>query len=174
MRALAKIPTLSQQERADALAALTKQFGSAETNPVLPSNEIDLDKYIDLTAPQQVEVVTRLFMQDLVAGDATKLVARSGYPCFIEGKRFDRAEDLRTQWGRTLRSRRTDLLKLYSVEALTPADMEKKYGKPPQRLNAWNTKAPNSYFAVANVSGHATVLLLKQVGAAWQVVGFHD
>jgi hypothetical protein len=30
------------------------------------------------------------------------------------------------------------------------------------------------YFAVGNLSGHATIVMLRQAGAAWQVVGFHD
>ena len=77
-------------------------------------------------------------------------------------------------WTRSLRSRRTDLLKLYSVEILTPAEMEKKYGKPPARLSAWPLKSGTTFVAVANLSGHAAIVLLRQAGAAWQVVGFHD
>jgi hypothetical protein len=173
-RMLQRIGSLSAADRAAALDALTKQYGQVDTNPVLPTNDIDLDKYLSLAAPQQVEVVARAFFNDLVAGDTNRLVLRSGYPFFMETKRIDRPEDLRAAWGRSLRSRRTDLLKVYSVEPLLPADMEKKYGKPPQRLSAWPTKSPNTYFAVGNLSGHATILMLRQAGAAWQVVGFHD
>jgi hypothetical protein len=52
--------------------------------------------------------------------------------------------------------------------------MEKKYGKPPARLSSWAWRQPNTFVAVGNLSGHATILLLHQVGAAWQVIGFHD
>jgi len=169
-----KLPAMTPEERALAIAAIQKQFGQVESNPVLPSGEIDLEKYLELTPAQQVEVMARGFFNDLIAGDTNRVVARAGFPFFMEGRRVDRPEDLKTQWGKTLRSRRADLLKLYSVEVLLPADMEKKYGKAPQRLSGWNWRSPNTYLAVGNLSGHATILLLRQAGAAWQVVGFHD
>lgn len=173
-RAVQKLPSLSPDDREAALSQLIKQFGAAETNPVLPLDDVNLGKYLELEPLKQAEVVARGFLADLIAGDTTRLIARSGYPFFLEGRRIDRAEELKAQWGVSLRSRRADLLKLYSVEVLQPADMEKKYGKPPQRLNSWSWRAPNTLVAVGNLSGHPTVLLLRQVGAAWQVVGFHD
>ena len=141
---------------------------------MLPGVDVDLDRYLSLEPAQQAQVIARGFFLDLIAADTGRLVARSGFPFFMEAKRIDRPDDLRTAWGKSLRSRRADLLKLYSVDVFLPADMEKKYGKPPQRLNAWNWRSPNTYVAVGNLSGHATVLLLHQAGAAWQVVGFHD
>ncbi len=173
-RQIQKAQTLSPAERAVVLEALQKQFGTVDSNPVLPTNDIDLDKYLALGPAQQVEVVARGFFADLIGGDTNRIVARSGYPFFMEARRIDRPEELRAQWGKSLRSRRADVLKLYSVEVLLPADMEKKFGKPPQRLNSWNWRAPNTYLAVGNLSGHPTILLLRQAGAAWQVVGFHD
>ncbi len=174
LRMMQKLPAMTPEERALAIAAIQKQFGQVESNPVLPSGEIDLEKYLELTPAQQVEVMARGFFNDLIAGDTNRVVARAGFPFFMEGRRVDRPEDLKTQWGKTLRSRRADLLKLYSVEVLLPADMEKKYGKAPQRLSGWSWRSPNTYLAVGNLSGHATILLLRQAGAAWQVVGFHD
>ncbi|MFO0599246.1 MAG: hypothetical protein U0228_28325 [Myxococcaceae bacterium] len=173
LRVIQKLPSMTPAERDAAIQALQKQYGLVETNPVLPQ-DVDLDKYLGLETPQQVEVITRGFLTDLIGGDVNRMVARAGYPFFIEGKRYDRPEDLRTALSRSVRSRRTDLLKLYSIEALTPADMEKKYGKPPARLNQWGLRTGTTYLAVANLSGHATVLLLRQAGAAWQIVGFHD
>lgn len=173
-RLLQKLPSMKPEERAAALEAASKQFGQVESNPVLPGSEVDLDRYLGLEPAQQVQVVARGFFTDLIGGETARLVARAGYPFFMEARRVDRPEELRTQWGKSLRSRRADLLKLYSVEVFLPADMEKKYGKPPQRLSAWNWRSPNTYVAVGNLSGHATVLLLHQAGAAWQVIGFHD
>lgn len=173
-RMLAKLPSMKPEERQVALEALVKQFGQVESNPVLPGGEVDLDKYLGLEPAEQVQVVARGFFLDLIAAETGKLVARAGYPFFMEARRVDRPEDLRTQWGKSLRSRRADLLKLYSVEVFLPADMEKKYGKPPARLSGWSWRSPNTWVAVGNLSGHATVLLLHQAGAAWQVVGFHD
>ena len=173
-RFVAKLPGLKPEERAAALQAIAKQYGQVESSPVLPTGDIDLDKYLGLQPADQVQVVARGFFMDLIAAETGKLVARSGYPFFMEARRVDRPEDLRTQWGKALRSRRADLLKLYSVDVYLPADMEKKYGKPPARLSAWNWRAPNTYVVVGNLSGHATILLLHQAGAAWQVIGFHD
>lgn len=171
---LQKLPSMSEEEKAKALEAIVKQYGVTETNPVLPGVDTDLDKYLALPPKDQAAVVARGFLTDLIDGDSGRLVARAGLPFFIEGRRIDRADDLKAEWSRTVRSRRTDLLTLYGVEVLAPADMEKKYGKAPQRLSSWNWRAPNTFVAVANVSGHATVLLLRQAGAAWQVIGFHD
>ncbi|MDP1824758.1 MAG: hypothetical protein Q8L48_15995 [Archangium sp.] len=173
-RLMSKLPSMKPEERVAALEALAKQYGQAESNPVLPTADIDLDKYLGLAPAEQAQVVARGFFLDLIAADTGKLLARSGYPFFMEARRVDRPEDLRTQFGKALRSRRADLLKLYSVEVFLPADMEKKYGKPPARLSAWNWRSPNTYVAVGNLSGHAAIVLLHQAGAAWQVVGFHD
>lgn len=172
--ALSKLGAMSAADRTAALARLTQQYGGADTNSVLPTADIDLDRYLALEPAQQVEVVARGFLSDLIGGETSRLVRRAGYPFFIESKRIDKPEELTEAWARTIRTRRTDLLALYSVEALTPAEMEKKYGKAPARLNGWNPRSGQSYFAVANLSGHAAVLLLRQAGAAWQVVGFSD
>lgn len=174
MAMLKKLPNMTPDERAVALQNIQKQFGQTESNPVLPTGDIDFEKYLELPPQQQAEVVARGFFTDLISSDTNRLVARAGYPFFMEARRIDRPEELRAQWAKALRSRRTDLLKLYSVEVLTPADMEKKYGKPPQRLSGWNTRSGTTFLVVANLSGHAAILLLRQAGAAWQVVGFHD
>lgn len=171
---VAKLPNMKPEERAAAIEQISKMFGQVESNPVLPTGDIDLDKYLGLKPEEQAEVVARGFFTDLIAADTARLLSRAGYPFFLEARRVDRAEELRTQWGKSLRSRRADLLKLYSVEIFQPADMEKKYGKPPPRLSSWPWRQPNTLVAVGNLSGHATIVLLHQVGAAWQVVGFHD
>jgi hypothetical protein len=171
---LQKMPTMSEEEKQKAIETLMKQYGGAEANPVLPGVDTDLDKFLALPPKDQAGVVARGFMVDLIDGDAGRLVARAGLPFFIEGRRIDRPDDLKAEWSRTVRTRRTDLLTLYGVEVLAPADMEKKYGKAPQRLSNWSWRAPNTFVAVANVSGHATVLLLRQAGSTWQVVGYHD
>ena len=112
-RIVAKLPSLKPEERKLALEAIAKQYGQVESNPVLPGDDIDLDKYLGLEPAAQVQVVARGFFTDLIAGETGKLVARAGYPFFMEARRVDRPEELRTQWGKALRSRRTDLLKLF-------------------------------------------------------------
>ena len=103
------------------------------------------------------------------------MLAHCGLPFWVEDRRIDRPDDLRGIWQKSVRTHRTDLLKLYDLEILTPQEMEKKYGLPPRRLQGWNWRASGvGYFAIANLSGHATVVMLKSVGAAWQVIAYHD
>lgn len=169
-----KMPAMKPEEQTAALERLRAQFGHTSSNPVLPSEDVDLMTYLSLSPADQALVVARGFFSDVINGDASDLVARSGLPFFMESRRVDRADELLSAWSRSLRSRRTDLLKLYSVEILTPAELEKKYGKAPARLSQWPMKSGTTFFAVGNLSGHATIVLLRQAGAAWQVIGFHD
>jgi hypothetical protein len=173
-RIVDKLNSMKPEERTAAIQELQKRFGTTDAAPVLPPADVDLDKYLGLPEEDQVRVSARRFMADLVSGDVGGLVSRVGVPFFLEDRRFERVEDLRAEWGKNLRQKRTDLLTLYDVEVLNPAAMEKKYGKPPNRLNGWNWRTPKTYLAVVNTSGHATVLMLRQAGLAWQVIGFHD
>jgi hypothetical protein len=172
-RSLKKIQ-LPPEARKQALDDLQIQFGQTDVNPVLPPRGWAVEKFMELTPADQARVVARRWLEDLIAGDGRALVASAGLPFFMEDRRIERVDELRNEWSRALRSRRTDLLTLYSLEVLTPADMEKKYGRAPQRLSRWDTRGPNTFFVVANLSGHATVLLLRQAGITWQVLGFHD
>jgi hypothetical protein len=174
LRAAKKLQELPPEARKQALDELQAQYGQADVNPVLPPRGWAVEKFMELTPADQARVVARRWLEDLISGDGRALVAASGLPFFMEDRRVERVDELRNEWSRALRSRRTDLLTLYSLEVLTPADMEKKYGRAPQRLSRWDTRGPNCFFVVANLSGHATVLLLRQSGIAWQVLGFHD
>lgn len=173
-RLIKKFPDMKPEERAAAIAEIQKQYGTYEYNPVVPPADVDFEKYAGLPLADQVKVIARRVFADLIAGDAPGFVTHAGFPFMLEGRRIDRPEELRNEWAKSLRAKRTDLLSLYDIEVLTPAEMEKKYGKPPQRLSRWDWRAPNTFVAIGNLSGHATVLLMRQVGAAWQVVGFHD
>lgn len=173
-KTLAKMATMSPEERIAAMQDLQKRFGAVDFNPVLPPPDLDVDRYLELGETDQVKVTARRFFLDLAGGDPNAIIARSGVPFYLEDRRLDRLEDLRSEWSKNLRKKRTDLITLYDIEVLTPAAMEKKYGKPPSRLRSWNLSAPKTYFAVGNLSGRAAVVLLKQSGIAWQVVGYHD
>ena len=84
-------------------------------------------------------------------------------------------DELHKEWLKNLRSKRTDLLTLYDVEVLTAAEMEKKYGRPPARLNAMPWKAPKTLIAIGNLSGHAAVAIFRlHPTGRWQLVGYHD
>ncbi len=92
----------------------------------------------------------------------------------LEDRRFDTEDELFAVWLKNLREKRTDLLTLYGLEVLTPADMEKKYGKPPARLAQFPYKAARSYVVVGNLSGHAAVVVFRQVGTRWKAAAYHD
>jgi hypothetical protein len=173
-RALKKLGELPPAEQPKALEALRAEHGGLDSNPVLPPADLDLARYLGLAPVDQARVTARHFVADLIAADASGLLAHCGFPFFLEDLRVDRPEELRALWARSLKSKRTDLLAFLDLEVLTPAEMEKKYGPPPRRLGGWGWRAPGALLAVANLSGHAAVLLLRPAGAAWQVVGYHD
>lgn len=173
-RLLKKWPDMKPEERDAALAALQKQYGASESNPVLPPSAFDFNRYVSLSPIDQARATARDFFVDLLGADSAGLLAHSGFPFFLEDHRFEKPEELKSEWLKHLRSKRTDLVKLYDLELLTPAEMEKKYGPPPRRLSSWNWRSQNTYVGVANLSGHAAIVLLRQVGAAWQVVAYHD
>jgi hypothetical protein len=174
LRVLRKLDELAPTERQKALDSLRSEYGKVESNPVLPPEDVDLGRYLALAAADQARVTARHFVSDLLAADASGLLAHCGLPFFLEDRRVDRTEDLRQDWVRSLKSKRTDLLALHDLEILSPQEMEKRHGPPPRRLAAWGWKSPGVVLAVAHLSGHAVVLLLRPVGAAWQVVGYHD
>ena len=173
-RQIKRLKELSPGERLKLIEHLHKEFGLNEVNPVLPPSDLDLDHYADLPSIDQAKVTARHFFTALIAADSPGMLAHCGLPFMMEDRRIERGEELRGDWTKSLRAKRTDLLVLYDVEILTPAEMEKKYGPPPRRLSSWSWRGANTYLAVGNLSGRAMVLLLRPAGAAWQVVAFHD
>lgn len=172
-RAASKLKDLKPDERLKAAEELRKK-ASLPGMPVLPPQDYDLGGYFELTEQEQVLVLARSFFEALVGGDAGRVVDYTGLPFFLEDKRIDRPDELRSSWARHLRSKRTDLITLYGVELFTPADFEKRYGAPPARLKGWSWRQSGQYLAVANLSGRAAIVLLKPLGATWQITAYHD
>lgn len=132
-------------------------------------------KMATLTEPEQVRYLARYVFNSIISGDARGLVLQSAYPFQLEDRRLEMPEELHKEWLKNLRSKRTDLLTLYDIEVLTPAEMEKKYGRPPARLAALPWKAPKTMIAVGNLSGHAAVAVFRGLPSGhWQLVGYHD
>jgi hypothetical protein len=115
----------------------------------------------------------KAFFERLLASDARGAANESSVPFMLEGKKISSADELYSEWVRNLR-KRTDLLTLYGVEILTAAEMEKRYGHPPARLSAFPYKDAGALLAVANLSGHAAVAVLKRTGDRYKVVGYTD
>ena len=122
----------------------------------------------------QVMALAKQFFADLIAGNSAALVEESGFPFYLENRKVTQSRELLQEWTRNLNRKRTDLLVLYGIEVLTPAEMEKKYGKPPKHLAAIPWRGPDTYLAVANLSGHAAVTIFRRVDGAWRVIAFHD
>lgn len=174
-RAAGKLKELTGQERDKAIEEIRKKALGVTANPVLPPRDFNLEEYFALSEPEQAFVVARSFFEALVSGDAGRVVDYAGLPFMLEDKKIERPDELRSTWAKHLRSKRTDLIALYGIEVLTPAEMEKKYGQPPARLKSWPWRnGPQQYLAVGNVSGRAAIVLLKYVGSTWQVVAYHD
>src|SRR5258708_36309351 len=122
----------------------------------------------------QVMARAKRFFADLIAGNPAALVDQSSFPFYLENKKITQSRELLQEWTRNLSRKRTDLLVLYGIEVLTPAEMEKKYGKPPRHLAAIPWRGPDTYLAVANLSGHAAVTIFRRVDGAWRRGALHD
>ncbi len=169
-----KFSKMTSEEQVNAIAEFRKKFGTAEVNAVLPPESIDTVAFSALDDVSQATVIARSFFDALARGDVKQALQYQGLPFMLEERRLDKAEDLKAEWSRHTRAKRTDLMVTYGVEVLSPAEMEKKYGKPPPRLNGWNWRSGKTLVAVGNISGRARVLLLRQIGASWQIVAYHD
>ena len=113
-------------------------------------------------------------MNYLLTGDVRAIVTMVAFPFQLEERRFDAGEPLVATWVKQLRNKRTDLITLYDIEVLPYADFEKKYGKPPARLGAIVPRGVEVYAAVANLSGHAALLLYRASPEGWRAFAYTD
>jgi hypothetical protein len=176
-RKMDRLRRMDPDEAAKAAADLVERLPKVDIDkvpraPPVPMPEVK--DYASLPEAEQVKYSAREFFAQLLAGDARAIVNSCGFPFQLEERRLQTPDELFQEWLRNLRAKRTDLLTLYDIEVLTPADMEKKYGKPPARLQNLPWRNAKTYLAVANLSGHAAVAVLKQQGQAWAVVGYAD
>jgi hypothetical protein len=122
----------------------------------------------------EAELSAKLFLASLLTEDFAAAGELSALPFFLENQKIDTHSALLEAWRRELRGKRVDLLEVKGLEVLTFEEMQAKHGKPPARLGRWPYQTGKTKIAVANVSGRAAVLLLRQVGGKWKVVAFHD
>jgi len=181
-RQMEKMKNMPPEEAAKAAADLSKKFTGmtqedfmrrpvpAAPHPLVP----EVKDYASLPEVEQVKYSAREFFTQLIAGDARNITNNCALPFQMEERRLTTPDELFQEWLRNLRAKRTDLLTLYDVEVLAPADMEKKYGAPPKRLQSLPWKGQKTYVAVANLSGHASIAVFKYTGMFWVVVGYAD
>jgi len=180
-RQLDRIRRLPPVESSEAMQELFRKFPDAMNATATPSAHGHGDpdplalRLNALSEAEQVKYTARAVFNSIIAGDARSLVLQSAYPFQLEDRRLEMPDELHKEWLKNLRSKRTDLVTLYDVEVLTPAEMEKKYGRPPPRLNAMPWKAPRTMIAIGNLSGHAAVAIFRaHPTGRWQLVGYHD
>jgi hypothetical protein len=118
--------------------------------------------------------IARQFFTRLLEGDAQGAVAQSTVPFTLEQRKLGTTGELLQAWLKSLHQKRTDLLTLYGIELLTPTEMEARYGKPPARLATFPYRDGSTCIALANLSGHAAIALLRPSGGGYRVVGYTD
>jgi hypothetical protein len=117
----------------------------------------------------------RGFFQAVADHQLRRVLSLMTGPFYIEGQYFNSAEAAQDAWTRILQARADVEFRLEGLELLTPAEMETRYGKPPQRLASLPWKGPHTYIAVANLSGHPAVLVLRApTSGAAQLLAFTD
>ncbi|MFY0577622.1 hypothetical protein ACN28S_27820 [Cystobacter fuscus] len=124
--------------------------------------------------PERIRKNAHQLVDSLLAGDVRGSVAYLTFPFQLEERRFDAPEPLVATWVKELRNKRTDLVTLYDIEVLPYAELERKYGKPPARLGAIIPRGTEVYAAVANLSGHAAIILYRQTEDGWKAFAYTD
>ncbi|EPX56772.1 hypothetical protein D187_007206 [Cystobacter fuscus DSM 2262] len=124
--------------------------------------------------PERIRKEAHALVDSLLAGDVRGSVGYLAFPFQLEERRFDAPESLVATWVKELRNKRTDLVTLYDIEVLPYAELERKYGKPPARLGAVIPRGTEVYAAVANLSGHAAVILYRQTDDGWKAFAYTD
>jgi hypothetical protein len=173
-KSLSKWASLPDHERGHIEADAVAKWREVGFNAVYPPDDIAFGEWAKWSEPEQIKLIARRFLQAIIASEPTQAMHYMGMPFYLEDKRWSAPLELQTELNHRLKKRRVDLWVLYDIASMSPADMEKNYGKPPSRLASWPWKNSKTAIAVANLSGHAAILLMRQVGATWQVVGFSD
>lgn len=118
--------------------------------------------------------IARQFMNGLLGENPRLTVSRSSFPFMLEDRLIDTPDHMLAEWVRQLHGRRVDLLTLYGIEVLTQTELEQRYGKPPPRLANF-PRSSRFLYAVANVSGHAAVIALKELDEGqWLATAYTD
>jgi hypothetical protein len=126
------------------------------------------------TEAEAVLSSARTFFADLIAQRIPEVVDQSEIPFHLEGRKVSSRNELASQWAHNLADKRLDLLTLYGIEILTPAQMLKRYGHPPGRLSTLPWRRERTYLAVANISGRAAIAVFHRSAAGWRAVAFTD
>ncbi len=146
-------PAVSAQNAAAAAAALVNQAKPAKPDQLLALS-------------------SRTFYTALLEKNVEILAQLCKAPFFFEGRAVGTDAEMKARWSNLIGGEPLEGVSLYDIELLSLEEMTQKYGKPPDRLRAWSMQG--AIFSVANLSGHATVVMWRKFGDKWLALGFHD
>jgi len=157
---------------APALPPAAPQPAVAQPNPAAATAGAADPKAAKKGADEDLSEAARVFYLAILDKDVDRLVALCRAPFFFESRTANSEAEVRKKWETSLQSESMESLRVLGIEFFTYDEMLARYGKSPERLGSWPLRSGT--FSVANLSGHAVVVLWRKVGAAWQPVGFHD
>jgi len=124
----------------------------------------------------EVALLAQQFLMHLLRKDWERMFDVAAFPFWLESKAYSSFEDLHEAWEKQLSQKHLEDYEIRGIEVLTVAQMKERFGPPPARLNKLLSNRDTYWFAVANVSGRAVVLLIQPPTerSSFKVVAFHD
>jgi len=133
-----------------------------------------------LASPQSylplAALTARQFLTHLLRNNWEALLELTAFPFWLESQTYPSAQALREAWETPLSQKHLGSYEIGGIEVLTLAQMRERFGPPPERLHKLLQGRNTHFFAVANVSGRAVVLMLQPPSrdSGFKVVAFHD
>ncbi|MGC4113442.1 MAG: hypothetical protein QM765_01970 [Myxococcales bacterium] len=121
---------------------------------------------------EDLSIASERLLNALLGRDLENLMVFCHAPFFFEGKQANSEGEIRKRWETELASEQLEHLPLVGVEYFTFDEMVARYGKPPEKLNAWPLRSGT--IAVGNLGGHAVIVLWRKGARGWEALGFHD
>ncbi|MCL2011860.1 MAG: hypothetical protein FWG75_03610 [Cystobacterineae bacterium] len=117
-------------------------------------------------------LVSRRFLTQLLRNDWDEILSLAAFPFWLESKTYSFPIALRVAWEKQLSQKRLANYEIRGIEVFSFEQMKERFGPPPERLKQLLSNRRNHWFAVANISGKAAILVLQP--STLKVVAFHD
>jgi hypothetical protein len=144
--------------------------------PAIPNTPAPVFQPVDpkkkLAPDEDLTESARVFYGAIVDKDIERLVALCRPPFHFESRSATSEAEIRRKWEASFQSEASHSLRLLAIEFLGYDEMVAKYGKSPDRLNAWPLRS--GLFSVGNLNGHAVVVLWRKATTGWIPVALHD
>ncbi len=115
---------------------------------------------------------TARFARAMLAHDVDGLVALTPAPFSFDGTSAKSVAEVREHWASLLDRHPLTGVRLYGIEVLPFAGMVQRYGPPPARLA--NLPLRQAMVGIANLGGHATLVLWRKRARGWQAFAVSD